>query len=131
MGEIICGQAGNLEVGDLVKVSTILRAQRDVVCEVEIHSTAVHEHCFCLVVISVVPDPNEAVVQAVGRTKEESANSRQAVRTHPAGGRRSDDRFTGELVHIGLNVSLAKERIEIFLCIAGVTVVALHGKPRV
>src|SRR5437588_230833 len=131
MGDVVRGQARNLEVGDLVQKAPVFCPQRHELRQIEVHATAVNKSSFGLIVARAVAHADEGVIQTVGWTKEQAANSGQAIRPHSAGGWRGDHRLAGKLVDVRLNVSLAKERIKILLRVAGVTVVALHGKPRV
>jgi hypothetical protein len=129
VGEIVARQAGKLEVGNLVKQPTIFRSQRQKLADTNIHSAAVNKCRLSLVVAGVVPDADERIIQRIGRTEEEPTDSGKPVRTHSAPGRRADHGFSCELMDVGIYVGLTKDGIKILLRIAGVTVIALNGKP--
>src|SRR5215467_462711 len=131
VGKVVGGQPGNLEVGDLVQVATVLSPQGHVMGQVKIHPASVHEGRLGLVVARVVTYAHECIVERVGGTEEESADAGQSVRTDPAGGGCGNHGLTGELMKVGLDIGLAEKGIEILLGVASVAVVALHGEPRV
>ena len=84
MGEIVTGQARQLEVGNLVQVAAIFRAQRQIFGQVEINSAAVNKRRLGLVIAAAIANADEIVSQRIGRTEKQPADSGQPIRPHSA-----------------------------------------------
>src|SRR5882724_11201779 len=106
VGEIVAGQARELEIRDLVKQAAVFRSKGQILADIEIDSTAVNKRGLGLIVAGVVADADKRVSQRIGGTKEERANTSQRIWTNSAPGRRADHRFTRELMNVGLDVRL-------------------------
>src|SRR5215475_2093006 len=78
VGKVVSGQAGNLEVRDLVQVATVLSAQRHVMGQVKIHAASINERGLGLVVTGVVAHAQECVVDGVGGAEEEPTDASQS-----------------------------------------------------
>jgi len=84
VGEIVAGQASELEVRDLINVPAILSAERQIFGHIEINAAAVNERSLGLVVTASLANADEIIIQRIGRTEEKPANSGQPVRAHAA-----------------------------------------------
>src|SRR5882724_7960940 len=65
VGEIVAGQAGELEVGNLVKQAAVFRAERQILADIEIDSAAVNESRLGLVVAGVIAHADERIIQRI------------------------------------------------------------------
>jgi hypothetical protein len=65
MGEVVTGQARQLEVGNLVHVAAIFRAQRHIFGEVKINAASVYERGLGLIVAAAIANADEVIIQRV------------------------------------------------------------------
>ena len=66
MGEIVTGQARQLEVRNLINIAAVFSAERQIFADIKINAAAVNKCRLGLVVAAALANADERIVQRVG-----------------------------------------------------------------